>query len=115
MSKITNPEALARITEISESDRQAFEARMARAFEAIEFPESDPAEADPAEAWPSVRIEIDGRTIVGQLSYLGVVIGTVETIDGPAMVTRDELYRWNAGMPAFLTCPMHGTDCEAWA
>lgn len=81
----------------------------------FEAPESDPAEADPAEAWPSVRIEIDGRTIAGQLSYLGAVIGTVETIGGPAMVTRDELYRWNPGMPAFLSCPLHGADCEAWA
>lgn len=73
----------------------------------VEHPENDPAEADPAEAAPSVQIVIDGHTHTGTISYVGPVLATVETANGPAMVTIEELSRWNP-------CPVHGLGCAAW-
>lgn len=73
--------------------------------------ESDPAEQDPAEAEPELTVTIDGINYPAQLMFEGAVVATVNTPAGLAVVTVDELNRWNPNR----VCPIHGADCEAWS
>lgn len=77
-----------------------------------EAPEADPAEADPTEAEPDLVVTlVDGVTYPAQMVHEGRVLATVNTPVGLAVVTIDELNRWNPNRH----CPIHGAGCEAWA